>query len=124
MPISTLEAATRRAAVTRLLETPALGGIWLVLEGDALAGYIALCIGFSIEFGGHDGFVDEFYLAPEYRGRGGGRHALQALIPLAAERGVNALHLEVARDNAPARALYARCGFIAREKYVLMSMAT
>lgn len=36
-------------------------------------------------------------------------------------RDIGALHLEVARDNAPARALYRKAGFEARDKYLLMS---
>ncbi|MGR8920588.1 MAG: N-acetyltransferase family protein [Gammaproteobacteria bacterium] len=115
--------AAREAAVRRLLDEPALGGIWLVLADGHVAGYLALCLGFSIEFGGHDAFVDEFYLAPEFRGRGGGSFALAAVREAARGRGVAALHLEVARDNARARALYRKVGFVAREKYVIMTVA-
>ncbi|MND01650.1 hypothetical protein D3C83_207260 [compost metagenome] len=46
---------------------------------------------------------------------------LAALPALAAALEIRKLHLEVARDNAPARRLYAKAGFVAREKYVLMS---
>jgi ribosomal protein S18 acetylase RimI-like enzyme len=34
---------------------------------------------------------------------------------------INALHLEVARDNARARRLYRAAGFEPRDKYLLMS---
>ncbi len=112
----------RRAAVTRLLGEPHLGTIWLIKADGAVAGYIVLCIGFSIEFGGHDAFVDEFFILPQYRGRGGGRIALGLLAGAARARDVRAVHLEVARDNARARALYRAAGFEAREKYVLMTL--
>ena len=114
-------AAERESAVGRLLADSSLGGIWLILESGALAGYIALCRGFSIEFNGFDAFVDEFYLEPGYRGRGIGRTALAAIGDEASKAGINALHLEVARDNDRARRLYSGAGFEAREKYVLMS---
>lgn len=60
----------------RLLQDSSLGAAWLISAGDALAEYIVLCRGFSIEFNGFDAFVDEFYLEPEFRGQGiGGRVA-------------------------------------------------
>ena len=40
----------------------------------------------------------------------------------ARDLGINALHLEVARDNEFAQRLYRRAGFVARDKYVLMSL--
>ena len=41
-------AEQRRSAVGRLLADSSLGGIWLIFEAGALAGYIALCRGSSI----------------------------------------------------------------------------
>lgn len=114
-------AEQREAALRTLLADPALGAIWLIVNNGELAGYIALCTGFSIEFGGRDAFIDEFFILPAQRGRGLGAEVL-ALIKTEAKRlGIRALHLEVARDNRRARALYARCGFNARERYVLMT---
>jgi ribosomal protein S18 acetylase RimI-like enzyme len=113
--------ATRRAALCQLLGDSRLGAIWLVYEDDELAGYIALCRGFSIEFSGFDAFIDEFFLLPEFRGRGIGKRVLEEISEEAQRLDINALHLEVARDNAPARRLYRGAGFEAREKYVLMS---
>lgn len=48
---------------------------------------------------------------PDARGRGLGGALLAAAIRAAAARGAQALFLEVAADNAPALALYARAGF-------------
>lgn len=117
------DAAQRASAVGRLLAEPALGGIWLVLADGAVAGYIALCRGFSIEFDGFDAFVDEFYLEPGFRGQGIGKFVLAAIRSEARQLQINALHLEVARDNVPARRLYSGAGFEARDKYLLMSAA-
>lgn len=117
------DATKRESAVGRLLAEPELGGIWLVLADDALAGYIALCRGFSIEFDGFDAFVDELYLDPDFRGRGIGRFVLESIKSEARRWRINALHLEVARDNERARRLYRGAGFEPREKYLLMSAA-
>lgn len=114
-------AAKRESALRRLVSDPALGGIWLVYAGQSPAGYIALCRGFSIEFNGFDAFVDEFYLSPQYRGRGIGRKVLEAIKVEAREMDIGALHLEVSRDNHRARKLYAAAGFEPRDKYLLMS---
>ncbi len=116
--------AGREAAARTLLDHPEFGALWLVRAAGRIAGYIALCRGFSIEFNGFDAFVDEFYLAPEFRGRGIGSRVLELVRAEARARGINALHLEVARDNAPARRLYALAGFEARDQYVLMSART
>ena len=113
--------SSRRAALRRLLGDPAAGGIWLIYANAELAGYIVLCRGFSIEFDGFDAFIDEFYLDPEFRRKGIGGEALEAIKNEARRLDINALHLEVARDNEPARRLYLARGFEAREKYVLMT---
>ncbi len=113
--------ASRRAALGRLLADSFLGAVYLVQADGRLAGYIALCRGFSIEFNGFDAFIDEFFILPDYRGRGIGSKALGLLRQKARELDINALHLEVARDNERARRLYASRGFDAREKYLLMT---
>ena len=113
--------AEREAAARQLIDNPKSGAIWLIYCDGELAGYIALCLGFSIEFNGFDAFVDEFFLAKAFRGRGIGTQALAAIRHEARARKINALHLEVARDNEPARRLYRKAGFEARDKYVLMT---
>lgn len=52
-------------------------------------------------------------VVPEYRQRGAGGALLQALFEEAARRGRPSVVLEVAADNAAARALYSRAGFVA-----------
>jgi GNAT superfamily N-acetyltransferase len=116
-------ASARASAVQRLLQDPALGGIWRILIDSRLAGYIALCRGFSIEFNGYDAFIDEFFLLPEFRGRGIGKTVLARITDEARKLDINALHLEVARDNLAAARLYAAAGFAARDKYLLMSLS-
>jgi ribosomal protein S18 acetylase RimI-like enzyme len=111
----------RRKALAPLLGENPLGRIWLILEGGEPVGYIALCFGYSIEFGGRDAFVDEFFLAEAARGRGLGRQVLAEVRKSAAHHGIVALHLEVARSNTRARRFYEDLGFAARDRYHLMS---
>lgn len=111
----------RADAVRTLLTDDRLGGIWLLVPGDDAVGYLALTYGYSIEFGGRDAFIDEFYVDETHRGRGYGRTALRMIQDIAAAAGVQALHLEVARDNLNATRLYSACGFQARGRFQLMS---
>jgi ribosomal protein S18 acetylase RimI-like enzyme len=117
-----LPAASREAALLPLLEPESpFGRVWLVRRSDTPVGYVVVCFGFSVEFGGRDGFVDELYLAAEHRGQGIGRTVLGLVGDRARELGVRALHLEVARDNSRAKALYAAAGFVDRAQFQLMS---
>ena len=117
-----LDEASRRSSIAGLLIEPDHGPVWMIHDEGRLAGYIAICYGYSIEFGGRDGFIDEFYLAEPFRGKGTGRKVLQLVLAKLKENGVRALHLEVARDNPGARKLYESEGFRMRDKYHLMSL--
>ncbi len=112
----------RTSAIRKLISDHNLGGIWLIYSEEELAGYIALCRGFSIEFGGFDAFVDEFYLLPKFRGQGIGAETLEQIKAEASKMDIEALHLEVARANTRAQKLYAKAQFKPRDKYVLMTV--
>lgn len=116
-----LDDATRARAVPPLLGESPLGRIWLVRVEGEIAGYIALCFSYSIEFAGKDAFVDEFFIEERHRGRGLGRRVLERIVEEARALGVQALHLEVARTNQRARALYESLGFALRDQFHLMS---
>jgi len=111
-----------RAALIALLRDPNLGRVWLILvhtneseknekTRELPIGYIVLCFGYSLEWLGRDAFVDEFYLLPDYRGRGWGRKTMAFLEDAARELNVTALHLEVMRENTRAMDLYRKLGF-------------
>lgn len=117
-----LDEQSRRESIAQLLLDPSLGQVWLIFSAGALAGYIAICFGYSIEFGGRDGFIDEFYLAEKFRGQGIGRRVLKLVLARLKEDDIRALHLEVARDNPGAMTLYQSEGFRMRDKYHLMSL--
>lgn len=113
--------AQLRAALEPLLHGSPHGAVWLIGPARAPVGYIIVCFGWSVEFGGLDGFIDEFWIRPAVRGRGMGSEVLAALIPTLAEAGMKGLHLEVQDDKTGAQALYARHGFRLRKGYRLMS---
>lgn len=119
-PSRSLAALTQ--AVLTLLQTPQLGFV-LLLKGEQadVIGYIAICFGYSIEFGGRDGFVDEFFIEASHRGQGLGRMLLEAACEAARREDVQALHLEVARDNQRAQSLYLDVGFAPRSRFTLLS---
>jgi ribosomal protein S18 acetylase RimI-like enzyme len=103
--------AKARVALTEMLRDANLGRAWIILDRSVPVGYIVLCFGYSLEWLGRDGFVDEFYLREEYRGRGWGRKTMAFVEEAAREAGIRALHLEVVRQNLAALELYCRLGF-------------
>lgn len=114
------DAATIDRTLAPMLDGTA-GHIWLIASDGRVTGYVALCFGYSIEFGGRDAFIDEVYVSPEFRGRGIAAAALGLVETRARTLGVRALHLEVDRDTTPLLRLYERVGFRERNRYRLMS---
>lgn len=114
---------TRRAGVLPLLEGIPHGCAYLIGPPNAPIGYIVICFGWSVEFGGMDAIIDELFIRPGVRGRGIASEALIALPRALSAFGLRAIHLEVNKDNPNARKLYTRAGFVARENYMLMSRA-
>ena len=100
--------AQRRAALEPLLEGSPHGAVWLIGPQMAPVGYIAVSFGWSIELGGLDGVLDEFWIREKVRGRGMGTEALTALQKALKNAGVMALSLEVARKDDTAARLYER----------------
>jgi len=113
--------AQRRGALLPLLEGIPYGAIYLIGPARAPIGYIIVTFTWSVEFGGLDGMIDEFFIRPAVRGRGIATEVLSALPRTLAEAGVRALHVEVDRENEAAIKLYARTRFLARDRYMLMT---
>jgi ribosomal protein S18 acetylase RimI-like enzyme len=99
------------AAIGLIARGHPLGRAWLIHEAGVLAGYAVLGLGFGIEYGGADAFVDDLYLVPAARGRGLGEAVMVWLEGEARAMGLAALFLVVDPDNLPARRLYDRRGF-------------
>lgn len=111
----------REAALVPLLEGSPHGAVYMVGPSKGPIGYIVITFGWSVEFGGLDGFIDEIYIRPGVRGRGVGSEVISALTAMLKSVGMKALHLEVEPDNERALRLYKRCHFKTRDGYFLMS---
>lgn len=111
--------ARAEVAFAELLAAPALGQVWLIEAEPGPVGYVVLTLGYSMEYGGRDAFVDDLFIRLPFRGRGIGKLALTEVRAACVARGVRALHLEVGRDNAPAQALYRRAGFVDTDRQLL-----
>jgi GNAT superfamily N-acetyltransferase len=108
-----------RASLSRLIAEPARGQAWVLDEQGRLDGYAILTLGYSLEYGGLDAFVDELYVTPGRRGRGLGGQALELAERECLRRGVRALHLEVEHDKRQAQELYRRWGFADHRRYLM-----
>lgn len=113
---------SRRAALLPLLaEDSTQGRIWLISGSGQTVGYVAVCFGYSIEFGGRDAFIDELYIVESVRGKGMGTAVLERIKSETVRLGVLVLHLEVGLENYRARRLYSKAGFKSRDNFHLMS---
>lgn len=111
----------RRAGLAPLVGGIPHGAAYLIGPARAPIGYVVVGFGWSVEFGGLVAFLAEIYVRPAVRGRGIASEVLTALPAALAGAGIRALHLEVDRDDAAARGLYTRAGFVARPHCMLMS---
>jgi len=107
-----------RAAVQALLSDPSLGQICFVYRGAELAGYLVLTFCFSLEFHGRFGLLDELYLREAFRRKSLGKAVMAFAENLCRQKGIQALRLEVGRDNQPAQGLYRKSGFREEERYL------
>jgi ribosomal protein S18 acetylase RimI-like enzyme len=105
------DAARCERALRQMLASPTFGRAFWIERGSERAGYLVLCFGFSLEFGGRDAFVDELYLREPFRGLGLGMLALEHAEVICREENSGALHLEVEFSNERAQSLYKRRGF-------------
>lgn len=101
-------------ALRTLVESPDLGLVGIVREreDEPLFGYFVLTWGFDLEWNGRDAVLTELYLSPSARGRGLGDVVMDRAEAMARGEGARALHLLVRHENAPARRLYEKRGFI------------
>ena len=94
--------------------------IWIIEVDKELAGYFALAIGFTIEAGGKDGFLDELFVKEKYRDRGIGRAAVKFALDICPSMEIRRLSLEVETHNLRAKRLYQDIGFFTHDR-ILMS---
>ena len=114
----------RRAIFDRFVRDSTFGKAWLIAVGEQYVGYVVLTVSFSFEYRGYDAFIDELYIAKEYRRQGIGRRAMEFVEDAARDLGVNAIHLEVSHGNDPAIGLYRRAGYIGNERHLMTKWLT
>lgn len=107
-----------RTAFAALLAEPSWGRLWLAQLGTSAVGYVVLTLGFSMEFGGRDAFIDDLYVTSSHRGQGIGGALIAACEQACKDLGIRALHLEV-RSTNPATSLYRRLGFRDHEHHLM-----
>lgn len=108
-----------RRALNQLLNDDSMGRVWLIQDQNQAIGYIVLTFGYSLEYGGRDAFIDEFYIDPVYQGKGIGKQTIQFLEKSCILLNIQALHLEVARENTSAQGFYQRVGFEDHDRYLM-----
>lgn len=111
----------RRGALSALIREPRYGLVWLIKCGGTTVGYIAVCFCYSIEFGGRDAYIDEFFLEEGSRGLGLGTKSIAHIVEELRLQGIRAVSLEIASDNNLARGFYLKSGFEPRDLYSLMT---
>ena len=101
-------------AFAELLADEHAGRVWIIQSASDVIGYVVLTLGYSMEYGGRDAFIDDLFIRPAFRARGYGTMALAEVRAAAVKLGARALHLEVGRDDERAQALYRQAGFVIR----------
>jgi ribosomal protein S18 acetylase RimI-like enzyme len=110
---------TVRKALQQILKDDSLGRVWLLQSGSEAIGYIILTFGYSLEYRGRDAFIDELYIRESYRGRGVGSSAINFIESVCPSLGIQALHLEVERENTKAQSFYQKVGFTDQDRYLM-----
>lgn len=113
------DAHSARSALEQLLGDATLGQVWLIHHRGVAAGYIVLTLGYSLEYGGRDAFIDEVYLRASHRGHGVGASALAFIEGVCRALDVRALHREVERQNTRAHGVYRKVGFVDHDRYLM-----
>lgn len=119
-----IETSQRRIALAfkKLLADPALGRAWFIYSNDIRVGYLVLTFGFDMEYGGRDAWITDFYVRPDFEGRGVGTEALTLLEEKALRLEICALHLMVYDGNARARNVYGKRGFKRNPRIALIKI--
>lgn len=108
-----------RASIEWLLSHPDAGAAWLIEAEAQPAGYLVITVCVSLEFNGSFALLDELFIDEPFRARGLGRQAVEFAAAWAVSRGMQALRLEAAHENAPALALYRKCNFVDHGRHIL-----
>ena len=94
------------AALNEIATGNALARLWLIFLDEDIVGYVCIALGFSLEVGGNEFFLDELFVDPEARGKGLGRAALDFVEGESRKLGARRICLEVEHHNVTAREIY------------------
>ncbi len=114
-----LNADRARAAFRPLLQVGELGQVWLASFDSQVAGHLVLTFCYGMEYGGRSAFLDDLFVRPALRNRGIGLALVRRAREVCEDLGVRAMHLEVARANGPAQAIYRGVGFASTDRELL-----
>lgn len=112
------DAALRQQLIQSIVNHEEFGRLYIVASMDQIIGYAALCFGFSFEYMGRDAFLDELFIAKEFRGQGFGKQTLDFLMTQSRQLGIRAVHLEVDLANGRAQGLYRGFGFAGTDRHL------
>lgn len=102
----------QQRALATLAVNDDVGRAWLILQGGEAVGYVVATLGFAVQQGGRDAFIDELYVAAPHRGHGLGKAALAHAEAFLRDAGVGTVHLALKPELPRARSLYQRIGFV------------
>lgn len=105
------ERAKQLAGLGLILDTPALGRLFVLRDGDRVAGMVNALITVSTAQGGRVLLLEDVILHRDYRGGGHGRRLVEHVLAWAASEGMTRVTLLADQANAPALAFYRRLGF-------------
>lgn len=106
-----IEVETSKKLLGEFISNKNLGKSWLIYNAEEVAGYVILTFGFSFEYGGKIGILDELYVSENARGNGIGKAALNFIQEEVAKLSLKLLYLEVEPHNANAQKLYIASDF-------------
>lgn len=112
------------SALELILTNDLHGYVYLIYVDEEIIGYLVITFGFSLEYGGRDAFVDEIYIQAKYRRQGIGSKTLLFAEEICRSHGIQALHLEVERENINAQIVYQKAGFVDHSRYLLTKRLT
>jgi len=106
-------AAKQRRALEGLLAQPAMGRLFVLTRGGKILGMVSLLFTISTAEGGKAAWLEDLVVRPDQRDRGLGTRLLRAAVDWARKEGLSRITLLTEADNARARRLYQRQGFVA-----------
>jgi GNAT superfamily N-acetyltransferase len=104
-----------------LLSDRRFGRAWLIESGRQIAGYIILIFCFTLEFYGRAGYIDDFFIQKDSRGRGIGKKVLQDMEEFARQESLKVLFVGANDTLKPYLLNFYRAAGFAGRPYRVMS---